>query len=134
MKKTDIHRIVYEELKQYLESCGYTHTTKGKKLKSPGGTGEKELKKEVNPISTGIKYMNKFQKGSEVGTIKAHDEDPSDNEPKQESTMKLKDLIKESDNTQYSWGQINKALMSYGMSPAKILRVLSVLKQQTKNR
>ena len=38
------------------------------------------------------------------------------------------------DNTQYSWGQINKALMSYGMSPAKILRVLSVLKQQTKNR
>ena len=42
--------------------------------------------------------------------------------------------IEEGDNTQYSWGQINKALMSYGMSPAKILRVLSVLKQQTKNR
>ncbi len=79
MKKTEIHRIVYEELKQYLESCGYTHTTKGKKLKSPGGTDEEELK-EVNPVQTGMKYMNKFQKGSEVGTIKAHDEDPSDND------------------------------------------------------
>ena len=42
--------------------------------------------------------------------------------------------IKEGDNTQYSWGQINNALMSYGMSPAKILRFLSVLKSQTKNR
>ena len=38
--------------------------------------------------------------------------------------------IEEGDNTQYSWGQINNALMSYGMSPAKILRFLSVLKQQ----
>ena len=26
-----------------------------------------------------MKYMNKFQKGPEVGTIKAADEDPSDN-------------------------------------------------------
>ena len=44
MKKKDIHRIVNEELIQFLESCGYTHTTKGKKLKSPGGTSEEELK------------------------------------------------------------------------------------------
>ena len=44
MKKKDIHRIVNEELLQFLEGCGYTHTTKGKKLKSPGGTSEEELK------------------------------------------------------------------------------------------
>ena len=37
--------------------------------------------------------------------------------------------LTEGDDTQYSWGQINSALMKYGMSPAKILRFLSVLKK-----
>mgnify|MGYP003649687264 CR=1 FL=1 len=152
MKKIYIKRIVKEELLQVLESCGYTHTTKGDKLKSPGGTSEEELKKEykgipkhkaknqnyggktwqvfrnslkglststklaklaaspfskklkdnyrdamrrggqvkkkgtsgkyikeVNPVATGIKYMNKFNTSSAVGKINANDEDPSDN-------------------------------------------------------
>ena len=37
--------------------------------------------------------------------------------------------LTEGDNTQYSWGQINKALMKYGMSPKHILRFLSTLKK-----
>jgi hypothetical protein len=37
--------------------------------------------------------------------------------------------IEEGDNTQYSWGQINKALMKYGMSPKNILRFISTLKK-----
>ena len=53
--------------------------------------------------------------------------------PVTESTPDI-EPIEEGNNTQYSWGQINNALMSYGMSPAKILRFLSVLKSQTKNR
>ena len=163
MKKKDIHRIVNEELIQFLESCGYTHTTKGKKLKSPGGTSEDELKeyegipkhkaknqnyggktwqifrnslkglststklsklaasnfseklknnyrdamrrggqvkkkgasgkyiKESGAISTGMKYMNKFQKGPEVGVIKAQDEDPTDGYHKMPDGSMMKD-------------------------------------------
>jgi len=37
--------------------------------------------------------------------------------------------IEEGDNTQYSWGQINSALMKNGMSPKNILRFLSILKK-----
>ena len=37
--------------------------------------------------------------------------------------------IEEGDNTQYAWGQINKALMKYGMAPKEILKFLSVLKK-----
>lgn len=37
--------------------------------------------------------------------------------------------IEEGDNTQYAWGQINKALMKYGMSPRNILEFLLVLKK-----
>ena len=37
--------------------------------------------------------------------------------------------VTEGNNTQYAWSQINNALMKYGMSPAKILRFLSVLKR-----
>ena len=38
--------------------------------------------------------------------------------------------LTEGDNTQYSWGQINNALMKYGMVPKHILKFLSVLKKQ----
>ena len=38
--------------------------------------------------------------------------------------------IEEGDNTQYSWGQINKAFMAQGTSPKNILKFLSVLKKQ----
>ena len=51
--------------------------------------------------------------------------------------MKLKKILEtkaekldEGDNTQYSWGQINKAFMAQGTSPKQILRFLSVLKKQ----
>ena len=37
--------------------------------------------------------------------------------------------ITEGDNTQYSWGQINKALMKYGMSPRHIGDLLLILKK-----
>ena len=37
--------------------------------------------------------------------------------------------LQEGDNTQYSWGQINKALMKNGMQPKNILRFLSILKK-----
>ena len=43
--------------------------------------------------------------------------------------LQEKSTIEEGDNTQYSWGQINKALMKYGMAPKQILRFLSVLKK-----
>jgi hypothetical protein len=35
--------------------------------------------------------------------------------------------IEEGNNTQYSWGQINKALMKYGMSPRHIGDFLLIL-------
>jgi len=47
----------------------------------------------------------------------------SDIEPVEEATAN-------NDNTQYSWGQINNAFMAQGTPPSKILRFLSVLKQQ----
>ncbi len=47
MKKKEIYRIIKEELRLALEGCGYTHTVKGKKLKTSGGTGDKDIKKET---------------------------------------------------------------------------------------
>jgi len=83
MNKKYIHKIIREELQLALESCGYTHTTKGKKLKTPGGTNDKDIKKEASGVEYGMTYMNKHQSDSNVGTIKAADEDPSDEHSQQ---------------------------------------------------
>ena len=89
MKKTELYKIIGEELRLALEGCGYTHTVKGKKLKTSGGTNDDDIKKESNGqevakenagIELGFKYMNKYNTapGDTVGTINAEDEDPSD--------------------------------------------------------
>jgi len=48
--------------------------------------------------------------------------------PVTESTPDM-EPIEEGNNTQYSWGQINKALMKYGMSPRHIGEFLLILKK-----
>ena len=50
---------------------------RGGQVKKKGTSGK--YIKEVNPVATGIKYMNKFNTSSAVGKINANDEDPSDN-------------------------------------------------------
>ena len=91
MKKTELYKIIGEELRLALEGCGYTHTVKGKKLKTSGGTNDDDIKKENTGVSYGMKYMNKHQTDSNIGTIKAADEDPSDEHSQQ--SQKAMDVV-----------------------------------------
>jgi hypothetical protein len=81
---------------------------RGGQVKKKGTSGK--YIKESSAVATGMKFMNKFQKDSNIGTINAQDEDPSDGYHKMPdgSTMKNSEMDYEGKMVRAQMRKINR--------------------------
>jgi|21_taG_2_1085346.scaffolds.fasta_scaffold00970_4 vacuolar-type H+-ATPase subunit I/STV1 len=102
------------DVKDWIEDAEYNLQNEGK-LKENKMIKFKDILKEAAWDHTSGKALPTLEDVQKAYEAKKHLQEESP--------------IEEGDNTQYAWGQINKALMKYGMSPRHIGDFLLILKK-----